>query len=129
MKRSVNLKGNRWGGASQQAKNLIATLRWLGYTDAQIVEELRKWQADPYAELEQARTERNIMAREAAAERERAARAEGEAAGLLAGYADLQAAAERADAENALLRLTIAGITAHGGSWAEARIKEAIGDE
>mgnify|MGYP000885650768 CR=1 FL=1 len=66
---------------------------------------------------------------ELAAERERAARAEGEAAGLLAGYADLQAAAERADAENALLRLTIAGITAHGGSWAEARIEEALGDE
>lgn len=102
-----------------------------------------EWHADPYAELEQARTERNIMAREAsaaqaraeaaeaklAAERERAARAEGEAAGLLAGYADLQAAAERADAENALLRLTIAGITAHGGSWAEARIEEALGDE
>ena len=64
-----------------------------------------------------------------AAERERAERAEGEAAGLRAGYADLQAAAERADAENALLRLTIAGITAHGGSWAEARIEEAIGDE
>ena len=63
---------------------------------------------------------------ELAAERERAARAEGEAAGLLAGYADLQAAAERADAENALLRLTIAGITAHGGSWAEARIEEAL---
>ena len=31
--------------------------------------------------------------------------------------------------ENALLRLTIAGITAHGGSWAEARIEEALGDE
>jgi len=46
MKRSVNLKGNRWGGASQGAKNLIATFRWLGYTDAQIVEELRKWQAE-----------------------------------------------------------------------------------
>lgn len=46
MKRSVNLKGNRWGGASQEAKNLIATFRWLGYTDAQIVEELRKWQAE-----------------------------------------------------------------------------------
>ena len=28
--------------------------------------------------------------------------------------------------ENALLRLTIAGITAHGGSWAEARIEEAL---
>lgn len=46
MKRSVNSKGNRWGGASQEAKNLIATFRWLGYTDAQIVEELRKWQAE-----------------------------------------------------------------------------------
>jgi hypothetical protein len=49
MKRSVNLKGNRWGGASQEAKNLIATFRWLGYTDDQIVEELRKWQADQEA--------------------------------------------------------------------------------
>lgn len=46
MKRSVNTKGNRWGGTSQEAKNLIATFRWLGYTDAQIIEELRKWQAD-----------------------------------------------------------------------------------
>lgn len=45
MKRSVNLKGNRWGGASQEAKNLIATFRFLGYTDEQIKEELRKWQA------------------------------------------------------------------------------------
>lgn len=54
MKRSVNLKGNRWGGASQQAKNLIATLRWLGYTDAQIVEELRKWQAEQDAAKQRA---------------------------------------------------------------------------
>ena len=54
MKRSVNLKGNRWGGASQQAKNLIATLRWLGYTDAQIVEELRKWQAEQNAAKQRA---------------------------------------------------------------------------
>ena len=61
-----------------------------------------------------------------AAERERAERAEGEAAGLRAGYADLQAAVERADAENALLRMTIEGIAAHGGGWAEARIKEAL---
>ena len=66
---------------------------------------------------------------ELAAERERAERAEGEAAGLRAGYADLQAAVERADAENALLRMTIEGIAAHGGSWAEARIEEALGDE
>ena len=63
---------------------------------------------------------------ELAAERERAERAEGEAAGLRAGYADLQAAVERADAENALLRMTIEGIAAHGGGWAEARIKEAL---
>lgn len=54
VKRSVNLKGNRWGGASQQAKNLIATLRWLGYTDAQIVEELRKWQAEQDAAKQRA---------------------------------------------------------------------------
>ena len=54
MKRSVNLKGNRWGGASQGAKNLIATLRWLGYTDAQIVEELRKWQAEQDAAKQRA---------------------------------------------------------------------------
>ena len=66
---------------------------------------------------------------ELAAERERAERAEGEAAGLRAGYADLQAAVERAGAENALLRMGIAGITAHGNDWAEARIEEAIGDE
>ena len=33
------------------------------------------------------------------------------------------------DAENALLRMGIAGITARGGGWAESRIKEAIGDE
>ena len=49
MKRSVNMKSNRWGGAGQEAKNLIATFRWLGYTDDQIVEELRKWQADQEA--------------------------------------------------------------------------------
>ena len=54
MKRSVNLRGNRWGGASQEAKNLIATFRWLGYTDAQIVEELRKWQAEQEAAKRQA---------------------------------------------------------------------------
>ena len=54
MKRSVNLKGNRWGGASQRARNLIATLRWLGYTDAQIVEELRKWQAEQNAAKQRA---------------------------------------------------------------------------
>ena len=64
-----------------------------------------------------------------AAANARAERAEGEAAGLRAGYADLQAAAERAEAENALLRMTIAGIQTHGGGWAEARIEEAIGDE
>ena len=66
---------------------------------------------------------------ELAAERERAERAEGEAAGLRAGYAEMQAAVERAGAENALLRMGIAGITARGGGWAEARIEEAIGDE
>ena len=49
MKRSANLKGNRWGGASQEAKNLIATLRWLGYTDKQIADEMRKWQAEQEA--------------------------------------------------------------------------------
>ena len=90
------------------------------------------------AELEQARTERNIMAREAAliaqlrtelaAERERAERAEGEAAGLRQGYAELQAAVAQANTELAAACAVIAGIQAHGG-WAEARIKEAIGDE
>lgn len=49
MKRSVSLKGNRWGGASEQAKNLIATFRFLGYTDKQIKQELQKWQAEQAA--------------------------------------------------------------------------------
>ena len=30
------------------------------------------------------------------------------------------------DAENALLRMGIAGITARGGGWAESRIEEAL---
>jgi len=46
MKRSVNLKGNRWNGASEQAKNLIATFRFLGLNDEQIKAELLKWQAE-----------------------------------------------------------------------------------
>ncbi len=50
MKRSVNLKGNRWGGASQEAKNLIATFRFLGYSDAQIKDELRRWQEEQDAD-------------------------------------------------------------------------------
>ena len=93
---------------------------------------------DPYAELEQARTERNIMAREAAliaqlrtelaAERERAERAESEAAGLRQGYAELQAAVAQANTELAAACAVIAGIQAHGG-WAEARIREALSDE
>ena len=82
-----------------------------------------------WTENQRLKTANAELVAQLAAERERAERAEGEAAGLRAGYADLQAAAERADAENALLRLTIAGITAHGGSWAEARIEEALGDE
>ena len=53
MKRSVNLKGNRWGGASEQAKNLIATFRFLGYTDEQIKAELLKWQAEQDAAKQQ----------------------------------------------------------------------------
>ena len=46
MKRSVNLKGNRWGAASQEAKNLLATLRRLGLTDEEIKVELLRWQAE-----------------------------------------------------------------------------------
>ena len=53
MKRSVNLN-NRWGGASQGAKNLIATFRWLGYTDEQIIAELQKWQAEEAAKQQPA---------------------------------------------------------------------------
>ena len=60
-----------------------------------------------------------------AAERERAERAEGEAAGLRAGYAEMQAAVVQANTELAAARAVIAGIQAHGG-WAEARIREAL---
>ena len=60
------------------------------------------------------------------AERERADRAEGEAAGLRAGYAEMQAAVVQANTELAAARAVIAGIQAHGGGWAEARIKEAL---
>jgi hypothetical protein len=45
MKRSVNLKGIRWNGTSEQMKNAIATLRWLGLDDEEIRDELLKWQA------------------------------------------------------------------------------------
>ena len=62
---------------------------------------------------------------ELAAERERAERAEGEAAGLRAGYAEMQAAVVQANTELAAARAVIAGIQAHGG-WAEARIREAL---
>ena len=79
-----------------------------------------------WTENQRLKTANAELVAQLAAERERAARAEGEAAGLLAGYADLQAAAERADAENALLRMGIAGITARGGGWAESRIEEAL---
>lgn len=61
MKRSVNLKGNRWGGASQEAKNLIATLRWLGYTDKQIADEMRKWQAEQEAVAKQAKLTKQVQ--------------------------------------------------------------------
>ena len=79
-----------------------------------------------WTENQRLKTANAELVAQLAAERERAERAEGEAAGLRAGYADLQAAVERADAENALLRMTIEGIAAHGGGWAEARIKEAL---
>ena len=65
---------------------------------------------------------------ELAAERERVERAEGEAAGLRQGYAEMQAAVAQANTELAAARAVIAGIQARFG-WAEARIREAIGDE
>lgn len=79
-----------------------------------------------WTENQRLKTANAELVAQLAAERERAERAEGEAAGLRAGYADLQAAVARAGAENALLRMGIAGITAHGGGWAKARIKEAL---
>lgn len=53
----------------------------------------------------------------------RAERAESEAAGLRAGYADLQAALTCAAEENANLRAVIAGIAAHGGPDADERAR------
>ncbi|MBP8292574.1 MAG: hypothetical protein KAX65_07370 [Caldilineaceae bacterium] len=58
----------------------------------------------------------------------RAEAAEAELAGQRDGYGQLAAQVERLSAENAGLRAGIEEINRRGG-WAEARIREALGDE
>ena len=78
-----------------------------------------------WTENQRLKTANAELVAQLAAERERAERAEGEAAGLRAGYAEMQAAVVQANTELAAARAVIAGIQAHGG-WAEARIREAL---